>query len=104
MANSVNQEQTASRNCSSTDRLLQTVQTQSRLLLEEQFNQGLHCLPFHLHLYDKFTIKGLYLNLRAMTAIILGVLNTCEQRHEKTNILVSDLVGHKPGCTATEDG
>ena len=27
-----------------------------------------------------------------------------EQRHEKTNILVSDLVLHKPGCTATEDG
>ena len=27
-----------------------------------------------------------------------------EPRHEKTNILVSDLVQHKPGCTATEDG
>ena len=27
-----------------------------------------------------------------------------ELRHEKTNILVSDLVRHKPGCTATEDG
>ena len=27
-----------------------------------------------------------------------------EPRHEKTNILVSDLVRHKPGCTATEDG
>ena len=26
-----------------------------------------------------------------------------EPRHEKTNILVSDLVRHKPGCTATED-
>ena len=26
-----------------------------------------------------------------------------EQRYEKTNILVSDLVRHKPGCTATED-
>ena len=25
-------------------------------------------------------------------------------RHEKTNILVSDQVWHKPGCTATEDG
>ena len=24
--------------------------------------------------------------------------------HEKTNILVSDLVRHKPGCTVTEDG
>ena len=26
-----------------------------------------------------------------------------EPRHEKTNILVSDLVQHKPGCTAIED-
>ena len=29
---------------------------------------------------------------------------TNEPRHEKTNILVSDLVRHKPGCTAAEDG
>ena len=27
-----------------------------------------------------------------------------EQRQEKTNILVSDMVRHKQGCTATEDG
>ena len=27
-----------------------------------------------------------------------------EPRHEKANVLVSDLVRHKPGCTATEDG
>ena len=27
-----------------------------------------------------------------------------EPGREKTNVLVSDLVGHKPGCTATEDG
>ena len=26
-----------------------------------------------------------------------------EPRHETTNVLVSDLVQHKPGCTATED-
>ena len=26
-----------------------------------------------------------------------------EPRHEKTNILMSDLVRRKPGCTATED-
>ena len=29
---------------------------------------------------------------------------TNEPRHEKTNVLVSDQVRHKPGCTATEDG
>ena len=30
--------------------------------------------------------------------------STFEPRHEKTNVLVSDLVRHKPGYTATEDG
>ena len=30
--------------------------------------------------------------------------NPNEPRHEKTNRMVSDLVRHKPGCTATEDG
>ena len=29
---------------------------------------------------------------------------TNEPRHEKTNVLVFVLVGHKPGSTATEDG
>ena len=32
------------------------------------------------------------------------LMKTVEPRHEKTNVLVSDLVRHKPGCTATEDG
>ena len=36
-----------------TDRSGQTVQTQIRLLLEEQSDQGFHCLLFHLHLLDK---------------------------------------------------
>ena len=31
----------------------QTVQTQTRLLLEEQSDQGRHCLLFHLHLFDE---------------------------------------------------
>ena len=35
-----------------TDKYGQTVQTQIRLLLEEQSDQGLHCLPFRLHLLD----------------------------------------------------
>ena len=35
-----------------TDRSGQTVQTQIRLLLEEQSDQGLHCLQFSLHLWD----------------------------------------------------
>ena len=36
-----------------TDRSGQTVQTQIRLLLEEQSDQGLHCLLFNLHLFDE---------------------------------------------------
>ena len=35
-----------------TDRPGQTVQTQIRLLLEEQSDQGLHCLPLRLHHLD----------------------------------------------------
>ena len=36
-----------------TDRSGQTVQTQIRLLLEEQSDQGLHCLLYHLHCLDE---------------------------------------------------
>ena len=35
-----------------TNRSGQTVQTQIRLFLEEQTDQGLHCLLFHLHHFD----------------------------------------------------
>ena len=35
-----------------TDRSGQTVQTQIKLLLEEQSDQGLHCLQFHLHILE----------------------------------------------------
>ena len=34
----------------------------------------------------------------------MGGNNIYEPRHEKTKVLVSDLVRYKPGCTATEDG
>ena len=45
-----------------TDMPGQTVQTQIRLLLEEQSDQGLHCLPFRLHrldslLYGRATVQ-----------------------------------------------
>ena len=36
-----------------TDRSGKTVQTQIRLLLEEQSDLGLYCLLFHLHHSDK---------------------------------------------------
>ena len=40
-------------------------------------------------------------NLRATLGLLLY---RYEPHHEKTNILVFDMVQHKPGCTATEDG
>ena len=39
--------------CVRTNRSGQTVKTQIRLLLKEQSDQGLHCLPFHLYLSDE---------------------------------------------------
>ena len=36
-----------------TDRTGQTVQTNIRLLQEEQSDEGLHCLLFHLHVLTK---------------------------------------------------
>ena len=36
-----------------TDKSVQIVQTQIRLLLEELSDQGLHYLLFHLHLFDE---------------------------------------------------
>ena len=33
--------------------------------------------------------------------VVVQIFEPC---HEKNNALVSDLVLHKPGCTATEDG
>ena len=35
----------------------QTVQTQTRLLLGEQSGHGLHHLPYHLHILDKFIYR-----------------------------------------------
>ena len=39
-----------------TDKSGQTVQTLIRLLLEEQSDQGLQCLLFHLHNFDKISL------------------------------------------------
>ena len=53
-----------------TDRFGQTVQTQIRLLLEEQSDQGLHCLLLNLHYYHlKYhtIVQPLSLNFRMFT-------------------------------------
>ena len=39
-----------------TDSFRQTVKTLIRLLLEEQSDQGLHCLLFHVHHFDKIPL------------------------------------------------
>ena len=53
----------------------QTVQTQIRLLLEEQSDQGLHCLPFRLHRLDSLLImvESHTSNLRAIKTNFWGV-------------------------------
>ena len=56
-----------------TDRSGQTVQTQIRLLLEEQSDQGLHCLLFHLHLEVKDQGRTISLNFRVLTVKLVGV-------------------------------
>ena len=57
-----------------TDRPWQTVQTQIRLLLEEQSDQGPHCLPFHMDLLDKFLYgKTSFFNFRMIIGNSLGV-------------------------------
>ena len=50
-----------------TDRSGQTVQTQIRLLLEEQSDQGLHCLPFRLHRLDSSMVEPHSSNFRVIT-------------------------------------
>ena len=49
-------------------------------------------------------IKGKIIRTRLTRSCTVTSMQTNELRREKTNVLVSDLVQHKPGCTATEDG
>ena len=52
----------------------QTVQSQIRLLLEEQSDQGLHCLPFLLHRLDLYSmVEPHSSNFRVITTIFFGV-------------------------------
>ena len=53
----------------------QTVQTQIRLFLKEQSDQGLHCLPFQPHLLDALNCIVIpdSSTFRTITVIISGV-------------------------------
>ena len=52
-----------------------TVQTQLRLLLEKQSDQGLHCMLFHLHLFNEIyhEVLPLCLNVGKITAKFIGI-------------------------------
>ena len=56
-----------------TDRSGQTVQTQIRLLLEEQSDQGLHCLRFRLYHLDYSMVEPHSSNFRVIIKKFLGV-------------------------------
>ena len=56
-----------------THRSVQSVQTQIRLLLKEQSDQGLHCLPSHLHLLDIVELNCP--SFRTVMEIMLGLAN-----------------------------
>ena len=57
-----------------TDRTDKTVKTRIRLLLEEQSDQGLHCLPFYLlYLLNILQGKPELFNFRIFSLLISGV-------------------------------
>ena len=59
-----------------TDRSGQTVQSQISVLLEEQSDQGLHCLQFRLHLLDALLKeKSSCSTFRMITVNFLDVRN-----------------------------
>ena len=51
---------------------------------------------------DAISTSKLYSSMIAF--VLTTARRTNEPRHEKTNVLVSDMVRHKPGCTVKEDG
>ena len=53
---------------------------------------------------DEIELEILDIESRYITLPKEQTRKAFETRHEKTNVLVSDMVQHKPGCTATEDG
>ena len=48
--------------------------------------------------------RKLSLNYHQVHTLSACLNKSYEPRHEKTNVPVSDLVRHKPGCTAKEVG
>ena len=73
------------------------------LLPEEKSQKGLTLVNIVLaHLIRKSGFPALVRNF--VLTYFKPTQTTNEPCHEKTNVLVSDQVRHKPGCAATEDG
>ena len=60
----------------------------------------IHVIKAKAQIFIKDTISARQSDQTAQTPLLFSY----EPRHKKTNILVSDQVQHKQGCTATEDG
>ena len=56
------------------------------------------------HFGSRAEIRSLLRKFLIIAYLFTSLYYTYEPRYEKTNVLVSDLVRHKPGCKATEDG
>ena len=54
--------------------------------------------------YFSFMVVSFYFYNSLLMSCCMPCLTEFEPYHEKTNVLVSDRVLHKSGCTATEDG
>ena len=65
-----------------------------------------NCLIINGFYVGVFVVNDFRIFENIIVALLLlrATENIFEPRHEKTNVLVSDQVRHKPGCTATEDG
>ena len=78
----------------------QKVKTQVRLLLEEQSDQGLHFLLFHLHLFDKlkqcFLRKTMSPNHLPLSAT-LKIMVLSYGDHLSNNILWAEMVRGRNG-------
>ena len=59
---------------------------------------------FYVKFLDQIQGGGVFGENNRIIFLCLLHKKVYEPRHEKTNVLVFDLVRHKPGCTATEDG
>ena len=84
--------------------------SETRTLIFSNFHFTIVTVGFHyMNMYSKSFYKSLYLISYSLyigngsRTQVMGVPHNNEPCHEKTNILVSDLVLHKPGCTVTED-